>query len=320
MGRFFKPAEKTTFPGRFKKPAHKRCWLAPEVPVHDGLARRPRCQLFQGAAIADLCRDRGLDGSGRFQTDTWERPGGGGGVTRVLAEGDIIEKGGVNFSQVWGEMAEDFAKQVPGEGRHFTAAGISLVLHPRNPFVPTVHANFRFLTKGERQWFGGGADLTPYYPHREDVVHFHKTWKQVCDQHAGVVEYQKVKEWCDQYFFLPHRNEPRGVGGIFFDYLEGDLEKTFAFVRAAGDSFLEAYVPIARRRKDEGYSPEQRAWQEFRRGRYVEFNLIYDRGTLFGLKTGGRTESILMSLPPLVRWHYDRHPAAGSREAESTNF
>lgn len=261
-----------------------------------------------------------LDRVGRFRSDPWERPGGGGGVTRVLSEGTLFEKGGVNFSHVWGEMAEDFAKQIPGEGRHFTAVGVSLVLHPRNPLVPTVHANFRFLTKGDRQWFGGGADLTPYYPYREDVIHFHKTWKQVCDQHAGVIDYQKVKKWCDEYFFLAHRNEPRGVGGIFFDYLEGDLEKTFAFVRDAGNAFVDAYVPIARRRKDEAYTPEQRAWQEFRRGRYVEFNLIYDRGTLFGLKTGGRTESILMSLPPVVRWHYDYQPVPGSREAELYEF
>ena len=202
-------------------------------------------------------------------------------------------------------MAEDFAKQIPG-GTQLTAAGISLVLHPRNPsFRPCTRT---FATKGDRQWFGGGADLTPYYPYRDDVIHFHKTWKQVCDKHSNVVDHAKLKAWCDEYFFLAHRNEPRGVGGIFFDYLEGDLERTFAFVRDAGDSFLPAYLPIAQQRKEENYTPEQRAWQEFRRGRYVEFNLIYDRGTLFGLKTGGRTESILMSPPPLVRWHYDHRP------------
>jgi coproporphyrinogen III oxidase len=193
---------------------------------------------------------------------------------------------------------------------------VSLVLHPRSPLVPTVHANFRFLTKGKKQWFGGGADLTPYYPFREDVIHFHKTWKRVCEKHAGVVDYKRLKEWCDEYFFLHHRNEPRGIGGIFFDYLEGDLGKLFAFVKDCGDAFLESYLPIVRRRRDEPYTPEQRAWQEFRRGRYVEFNLIYDRGTLFGLKTGGRVESILMSLPPVVRWHYDYRPGPGTREAE----
>ncbi len=257
-----------------------------------------------------------LDASGRFREDAWSREGGGGGRTRVLEEGAVFEKAGVNFSDVHGEFSEEFARQLPGEGRVFTAVGVSLVLHPRNPFVPTVHANFRFLTKGPRQWFGGGADLTPYYPFREDVIHFHQTWKNVCDKQDGVVEYDRLKKWCDEYFQLPHRGEARGVGGIFFDYLENDLENVFAFVRDAGDAFLEAYLPIAMRRKDMPYGEKERAWQEYRRGRYVEFNLIYDRGTLFGLKTGGRIESILMSLPPRVRWVYDYHPEPGSREAE----
>jgi coproporphyrinogen III oxidase len=257
-----------------------------------------------------------VDGTGRFQEDLWQREGGGGGRTRVLVNGDVFEKAGVNFSDVYGQMAEEFARQIPGAGRDFTATGISLVLHPRNPFVPTVHANFRFLTKGDKQWFGGGADLTPYYPFREDVVHFHRVWKHVCETYAPLVDYQRLKKWCDEYFFLAHRNEARGVGGIFFDYLEGDIDRLFAFVRAAGDAFTDAYVPIARRRKEVPYTDRERAFQEFRRGRYVEFNLIYDRGTLFGLKTGGRVESILMSLPPVVRWHYDYRPEAGSREAE----
>jgi coproporphyrinogen III oxidase len=257
-----------------------------------------------------------LDGRQRFREDAWQREGGGGGRTRVLADGVVFEKAGVNFSEVHGEMSEEFAKQIPGEGRDFTACGISLVLHPRSPMVPTVHANFRFLTKGGRQWFGGGADLTPYYPDREDVVHFHKVWQRVCTRHAPLVDYAHMKKWCDDYFFLPHRGEPRGVGGIFFDYLQGDMEALFTFVRDCGDNFLEAYLPIVRRRKDERYSEQQRGFQEFRRGRYVEFNLLYDRGTIFGLKTGGRTESILMSLPPRVRWEYDYRPEAGSREAE----
>ncbi len=257
-----------------------------------------------------------LDGAGRFREDAWQREGGGGGRSRVLAEGAVFEKAGVNFSEVFGQMALEFAKQVPGEGLDFTAAGISLVLHPRNPFVPTVHANFRFLTKGEKQWFGGGADLTPYYPFRDDVIHFHRSWRDVCRRHAGTVDYARFKKWCDDYFYLPHRSEPRGVGGIFFDYLEGDLVRLFAFVRDCGDTFLEAYLPITRRRKDLPYGERERAFQEFRRGRYVEFNLLYDRGTLFGLKTGGRTESILMSLPPVVRWYYDYRPEPGSREAE----
>jgi coproporphyrinogen III oxidase len=257
-----------------------------------------------------------VDGTGKFQEDRWQREGGGGGRTRVLLEGGVFEKAGVNFSDVHGQFSEEFARQIPGEGRDFTACGISLVLHPRSPMVPTVHANFRFLTKGERQWFGGGADLTPYYPYREDVIHFHRTLREACVRHAGVVDYDRLKKWCDEYFFLPHRGEPRGVGGIFFDYLEGDLAKVFGFVQDAGNAFLPAYLPIVRRRKGEPYTQEQRAFQEFRRGRYVEFNLIYDRGTLFGLKTGGRTESILMSLPPRVRWPYDWRPALGTREAE----
>jgi len=257
-----------------------------------------------------------LDGGARFRQDFWQRPGGGGGRTRVLAEGAVFEKAGVNFSDVYGQMSEEFASQLPGAGREFTACGISLVLHPRNPMVPTVHANFRFLTKGERQWFGGGADLTPYYPYREDVIHFHKVWQRVCIRHEPLVNYAHMKKWCDEYFFLPHRNEARGVGGIFFDYLEGDVEALFNFVRDCGDHFLEAYLPIAQRRKDEPYTEQQRAFQEYRRGRYVEFNLLYDRGTLFGLKTAGRTESILMSLPPRARWEYDYHPQPGSREAE----
>jgi coproporphyrinogen III oxidase len=260
-----------------------------------------------------------LDGK-RFHEDSWERPGGGGGRSRVLMEGNLFEKAGVNYSDVHGEMSEEFARAVPGEGRAFTAAGVSLVLHPRNPFVPTVHANFRFLTKGEKQWFGGGADLTPFYPFRDDVVHFHRTWRDVCSKHATVIDYARLKEWCDEYFFLPHRGEARGVGGIFFDYLEGDLEAIFAFVRAAGDAFLDAYLPIAQRRKDELYTDEQKAFQEYRRGRYVEFNLVYDRGTVFGLKTGGRIESILMSLPARARWWYDYKPAPGSREAELTDY
>src|SRR5215831_7412262 len=239
-----------------------------------------------------------LDGTGKFREDLWQREGGGGGRTRVLAGGAVFEKAGVNFSDVFGEMSDEFARQVPGEGRAFTACGISLVLHPASPMIPTVHANFRFLSKGARQWFGGGADLTPYYPFREDVIHFHRTWKRVCTRHGPPVDYARFKKWCDDHFFLPHRQEARGVGGIFFDYLEGDVERLFAFVRDCGDAFLDAYLPIPRRRVGEKYTPEQRLFQEVRRGRYAEFNLVYDRGTLFGLKTGGRPESILMSLPP----------------------
>lgn len=260
-----------------------------------------------------------LDGQ-RFQEDSWEREGGGGGRSRVIMEGNVFEKAGVNYSDVHGEMSEEFSRQVPGEGRHFTACGVSLVLHPRNPMVPTVHANFRYLTKGDRAWFGGGADLTPFYPRREDVIHFHKVWKAVCLKHASVVDYARLKKWCDEYFFLTHRNEPRGVGGIFFDYLEGDLETAFDFVRDAGDAFLNAYLPIARRRINDPYTEAQKEFQEYRRGRYVEFNLVYDRGTVFGLKTGGRIESILMSLPARARWWYDYKPQPDSPEAQLTEY
>ncbi|MBI1831423.1 MAG: oxygen-dependent coproporphyrinogen oxidase [Planctomycetes bacterium] len=256
------------------------------------------------------------DGHATFREDTWSRPGGGGGRSRVQMDGGVFEKAGVNFSEVSGQMSPEFAKSLPGEGLDFSAAGISLVLHPFSPKVPTVHANFRFLVKGDRAWFGGGADLTPYYPYREDVIHFHKTWKTVCTRHPPPVDYAKFKKGCDEYFYLAHRQEPRGVGGIFFDYLEGDFDALFRFVRDCGDAFLNAYVPIVQRRKSEPYNDAERRFQEFRRGRYVEFNLIYDRGTVFGLKTGGRTESILMSLPPVVRWLYDYQPAPGTREAE----
>jgi coproporphyrinogen III oxidase len=282
----------------------------------------PAEQAARAAAFFQDLQDRitaaleEIDGRSRFREDSWQRPGGGGGRTRVLADGGVFEKGGVNFSEVRGEMSEDFARQVPGEGRHFTATGLSLVLHPRSPMVPTVHANFRYLTKGDKWWFGGGADLTPYYPHREDVIHFHRVWKQVCQKHQRVADYPRLKKWCDEYFFLPHRGEPRGVGGIFFDYLEGDFAELFAFVTDVGNAFLDAYLPIVRRRREEPYGERERSFQEFRRGRYVEFNLLYDRGTVFGLKTGGRVESILMSLPPAVRWLYDYRPEPGSREAE----
>jgi coproporphyrinogen III oxidase len=255
-----------------------------------------------------------FDGQGKFVEDAWQRSEGGGGRTRVLCDGGVFEKAGVNFSEVHGQLSEQFASQLPGEGREFTATGLSLVLHPRSPMIPTVHANFRYLTKGDKRWYGGGSDLTPYYPFREDVIDFHRAWKAVCERHAPLIDYQHLKRWCDEYFFLPHRNEERGVGGIFFDYLEGD--GVFSFVRDAGDAFLDAYLPIARRRRDEPYTQQQKAFQEYRRGRYVEFNLLYDRGTVFGLKTGGRVESILMSLPPRARWEYDYHAAPGSREAE----
>ena len=260
-----------------------------------------------------------LDGK-PFREDRWEYEQEGGGRSRVLAEGNIFEKAGVNFSQVSGEFTEEFAKSMPGEGREFSATGISLVLHPRNPYVPTVHANFRYLTKGEKGWFGGGADLTPYYPFFEDCIAFHQIWRDVCHRHQGVVDYQRLKTWCDEYFYLAHRKEARGIGGIFFDYLDHEPEAVFQFVKDAGDQFLASYVPIVERRRETAFGERERLFQQHRRGRYVEFNLVYDRGTLFGLKTSGRIESILMSLPPIVRWTYDYQLESGSREAELLEY
>jgi coproporphyrinogen III oxidase len=262
------------------------------------------------------------DPKAKFREDSWTRPGGGGGRSRVIEGGAIFEKAGVNFSEVYGEFTPEFAKQVPGDGLTFTATGVSLVLHPLSPMIPTVHANFRMLTHGNKAWFGGGADLTPFYPVREDVVHFHRVWKAVCTKHAPAVDYTKMKEECDTYFHLHHRNEARGVGGIFFDYFDagGDMAAAYRFVQDASNQFLESYVPIVERRRNDTYTDEQRAFQEYRRGRYVEFNLLYDRGTIFGLKTNGRVESILMSLPPRVRYIYDYHAAPNTREAELTDY
>jgi coproporphyrinogen III oxidase len=261
-----------------------------------------------------------IDGMAGFREDIWLREEGGGGRTRMLADGGVFEKAGVNFSAVFGQLSPEFAAQVPGEGRAFTATGISVVVHPRTPMVPTVHANFRYLTKGDKRWFGGGADLTPYYPFRQDVIHFHRVWHDVCARHGPPVDYARFKKWCDEYFFLSHRGEARGVGGVFFDYLEGDFAALLNFVKDCGNAFLDAYLPIVRRRKDLAYTERERAFQEIRRGRYVEFNLIHDRGTLFGLKTGGRIESILMSLPPVARWLYDFQLQPGSREAELLEY
>jgi coproporphyrinogen III oxidase len=285
-----------------------------------GVLRRAAEEYFRGLQDKICTAVEAVDGSGRFVEDLWDRPGGGGGRSRVMAEGAVFEKAGVGYSEVFGEMDSAYAQHLPGSGTAFTATGVSLVFHPRSPHVPTVHANFRFLTKGDRAWFGGGADLTPYYPVAEDVAHFHRTWKTACDRHPAVADHAKMKAACDDYFFLPHRQEHRGVGGIFFDYLEGDLHHAFLFVQEAGDAFLNAYLPIVHRRLPTPVTDQERWFQEYRRGRYVEFNLVYDRGTLFGLKTHGRTESILMSLPPRVRYVYDYQPPVGSREAELTSY
>ena len=284
-------------------------------------------QLFDRAASffselqSELCHALAeADGGAEFKADAWQRPGGGGGVARVLEGGVLFEKAGVNWSNVDGELSEDMAAHMPGHGRTFRASGVSLVLHPRSPMVPTTHANFRCLMKGDALWFGGGADLTPYYFFREDAVHFHQTLADACDRHRPIGDYDRFKTWCDEYFFLPHRDETRGVGGVFFDYLgakgEHPLEAVFDFVRDLGRSFAQAYLPIATRRQALPFDETAKLWQLRRRGRYVEFNLIYDRGTLFGLKTNGRVESILMSLPPNVRWDYDVMPQPGSPEAE----
>ena len=264
-----------------------------------------------------------VDGATHFQIDNWERPGGGGGQSRVLENGAVFEKGGVNVSKVYGQLPEPMKVYLNVEQGDFFACGISLVIHPKSPLVPTVHANFRYFElydnnkKVVDQWFGGGIDLTPYYLFDEDVVHFHQQCKSVCDAHDPTF-YQTFKDKCDHYFWNTHRNEARGVGGLFFDYCrasdERSIEQWYDFVTAAGDAFLDCYIPIVNKRKDLPFGLEQRSWQELRRGRYVEFNLIHDKGTLFGLKTQGRIESILMSLPPAVQWKYNVSPAPDSEE------
>lgn len=264
-----------------------------------------------------------LDGESEFQEDAWQREGGGGGRTRVMENGAVFEKGGVNFSHVYGAElpASATASRPELAGRSFQAMGVSLVMHPRNPYVPTSHANVRVFVAekdGEEPvwWFGGGYDLTPYYGFEEDVVHWHGTAKKACDPFGSDI-YPRFKKWCDDYFYLKHRDEARGVGGLFFDdFNELGFAQSFAFLQSVGDSYLQAYGPIVEKRKDIAYGERERAFQEFRRGRYVEFNLVFDRGTIFGLQSGGRTESILMSLPPVVRWRYDWHPEESSAEAE----
>jgi coproporphyrinogen III oxidase len=284
-----------------------------------------------------------LDGNAQFQEDSWVRPEGGGGRSRVIKQGDVFEQGGVNFSEVWGDrLPPSILVQRPeAAGHRFYATGTSMVLHPRNPYIPTVHLNYRYFEAGPVWWFGGGIDLTPYYPFDEDVVHFHQTLKETCDRHHGDY-YPVFKRWCDEYFYLKHRQETRGVGGVFFDYQDGQgslyrgpdengpaaeysqavgelpqrsWEDLFTFARDCGNAFLPAYLPIVEKHRDDAYNDHQRQFQLYRRGRYVEFNLVYDRGTIFGLQTNGRTESILMSLPPLVRWEYGYTPEPNSPEA-----
>lgn len=263
-----------------------------------------------------------LDGN-PFRRDAWERPEGGGGLSCLIEEGNLFERGGINFSHVTGSSLPPSASASRPElaGRSFQAMGVSLVLHPRSPYVPTVHMNVRFFVAEKPGaeavwWFGGGMDLTPYYGFEEDAVHFHRACRDALKP-FGADLHPKLKKWCDSYFYLKHRREPRGIGGIFFDDLsEPDFDSCFALTRSVGDHFVDAYVPIVERRRDLDYGERERDFQAYRRGRYVEFNLVFDRGTLFGLQSGGRTESILMSLPPLVKWRYDWKPEAGSPESK----
>ena len=316
--------------------------LTPVPPPSDS---RDRVSQFLKTLQDEICQRLALlDGEQTFQEDSWERPHGGGGRSRVIKNGRIFEQGGVNFSEVWGEdLPPSILVQRPEAAGHgFYATGTSMVLHPRNPYIPTVHLNYRYFEAGPVWWFGGGIDLTPYYPFREDAAHFHRTIREMCDRHDPRY-YQVFKPWCDEYFYLKHRQEPRGVGGIFFDYQDGrgslyrgpdshgtaaqessqigeleprSWEQLFAFVQDCGRSFSPSYVPIAEKRQGMEWGDRQRDFQLYRRGRYVEFNLIYDRGTIFGLQTNGRTESILMSLPPMVRWEYSYQPEANTPEAE----
>lgn len=314
------------------------------LPPSDSRLRfRTYAQTLQDNICAGLEQ---LDGKAKFTEDLWQRQGGGGGRTRVIKEGDVFEQGGVNFSEVWGQsLPPAILSQYPeATGQEFYATGTSMVLHPHSPYVPTVHLNYRYFEAGPVWWFGGGADLTPYYPEWDDAVHFHTTLKQACDRHHPNF-YPVFKRWCDEYFYLKHRKETRGVGGLFFDYLNGqgelyqgpnpdsgtaeysrqvdsvqqDWEALFAFVQSCGNAFLPAYVPIVERQRHRPYGDRERSFQLYRRGRYAEFNLVYDRGTVFGLQTQGRTESILMSLPPLARWEYGYAPTPGTPEADLYN-
>lgn len=314
----------------------------PSLPPEDS---RTRVSKFMTSLQEEICQAlEELDGKEKFLEDSWKREEGGGGRSRVIREGAVLEQGGVNFSEVWGkQLPPSILKQRPEAAGHgFYATGTSMVLHPYNPYIPTVHLNYRYFEAGPVWWFGGGIDLTPYYPFAEDAAHFHRTLKQACDEHHPEY-YQVFKPWCDEYFYLKHRQEMRGVGGIFFDYQDGTgelyrgphgdgiaanqskeigemphrtWEDLFAFVNTCGKAFLPAYLPMAKENNTKEYGDRQRDFQLYRRGRYVEFNLVYDRGTIFGLQTNGRTESILMSLPPLVRWQYGYQPQPDTPEDE----
>ncbi len=308
---------------------------------------RKRAKAFLIELQDTICAGlENIDGEGKFLEESWERPEGGGGRSRVMKEGKVFEQGGVNFSEVHGEeLPPSIIKQRPeAKGHKWFATGTSMVLHPRNPYIPTVHLNYRYFEAGPVWWFGGGADLTPYYPYLSDTRHFHKVLKEACDSINPKV-HKVFKPWCDEYFFLKHRNESRGVGGIFFDYQDGSgnlykgqnpngaasissktlgekklsWEELFSLAKACGNAFLPSYIPIIEKRQNKAFSERERNFQLYRRGRYVEFNLVWDRGTIFGLQTNGRTESILMSLPPLARWEYGFKAAINSREALLTD-
>jgi coproporphyrinogen III oxidase len=298
------------------------------MPLAVGSEIRREMQVYVQQLQDRICEALELaDGSARFEEDLWERPGGGGGRSRVLTNGAVLEKAGVSTSAVWGELTDPVRHQLGVRGDGFFATGVSLVLHPRNPHAPTVHANFRYFdvfdhgqeSSPRDAWVAGGSDLTPWILYPEDAVHFHRVLREATLP-FGTGLYERYKAECDAYFRNHHRNEARGIGGLFFDYLRDGhlglpLETWYRFVRAQGDAFLPAYLPVLQRRKDLPFTPEQRRFQEIRRGRYVEFNLIHDKGTLFGLKTNGRTESILMSLPPVVQWVYNENPEPGTPEA-----
>ncbi len=312
------------------------------LPAQDS---KVRVSEFMRQVQDEICQGlEQLDGSGKFKEDSWDRPEGGGGRSRLMRDGNVFEQGGVNFSEVWGEQLPPsiLVQRPEAAGHGFYATGTSMVLHPRNPYIPTVHLNYRYFEAGPVWWFGGGADLTPYYPYAEDAIHFHRTLKEACDRHHH--EYYPVfKRWCDEYFYLKHRQEARGIGGLFFDYQDGQSqlyrgpdqhgaaatysqqiqnlpvrswEDLFAFIQECGRAFLPAYAPIVEQRRTLEYGDRERQFQLYRRGRYVEFNLVYDRGTIFGLQTNGRTEAILMSLPPLVRWEYCYQPEPHTHEAQ----
>jgi coproporphyrinogen III oxidase len=322
-------------------PDHSKSATQP-LPPSDS---RERVSQFLKQLQDEICQGlEQLDGTGKFCEDSWERPEGGGGRSRILKEGSLLEQGGVGFSEVWGDHLPPsiLAQRPDAEGHRWFATGTSMVLHPRSPYIPTVHLNYRYFEAGPVWWFGGGIDLTPYYPFAADAAHFHQTLKAACDRHHSEY-YPTFKRWCDEYFYLKHRGEMRGVGGIFFDYQDGlgalyrgtdpagpaatystqigkleprTWEQLFALIQDCGRAFLPSYVPIAQQRRHTDYGDRERNFQLYRRGRYVEFNLVYDRGTIFGLQTNGRTESILMSLPPLVRWEYNYQPEPGTPEAE----